>query len=168
MLPRLRTECKDKTSDWVTAWMWHCNTKDFMLPLAGDNRFSNTYVVDFRAAYPGPDHAQPGVLAPDVAGVNDCYEAGKGKSCHITGQAYFFGEADNQGIEQTEEELEFGMKYREMYAKLIKEGASGQMETWEETGGKFNLVDISTEITTSDPHPMTCALFNQIQQYGNI
>ena len=162
----LFTECKDKTADWVTSWLWHCNTRDFLMPRFSQNE--NMYSIDFAAAYPGPDHGQTGVLLPDTAGVNDCYEAGREKSCHIVGQAYLFGEADIQGIDQTDEQKAFGLRYRTLYSDLIKNGHQSEFSTFAALQGNYNLMDIGEEVTMSTPHGVTCHMFDMIQSYGMI
>ena len=164
----LFTECKHKTSDWITSWLWHCNTRNFLSPVIGDEQFTNLYAIDFAAAYPGPNHGKPGVLKPDTGGVNDCYEAGGQKSCHIVGQAYLFGEAENQRVSQTDEEIAFGESYRSLYASLIKNGVQDEFATWTESNGQFNLVDIGETIITTMPYAMTCNIFDNLNIYGMI
>ena len=159
----LMTECKTHTSDWVTSWLWTCPTRDFLLPYIGDS--TNIYVVQFSAAYPGPDQG----LLPDLVGAKDCYESGQGKSCHIVGQSYLFGEATHQGVAQTAEQIQFGIDYRTVYGDVIKNG-SGQtaLTSWTDSNGLFNKLDIGQAIEMINPYPVVCQLFDQIQQYGNI
>jgi len=53
----LLTECKAKTADWVSSWLWTCNTKNFLNPynVASDALGTKMFVTEFGAAYPGPD-----------------------------------------------------------------------------------------------------------------
>jgi len=170
----LLTECKAHTSDWVSSWLWSCSTQNFASPYSGasDPMGEKMFVVDFAAAYPGPDHRTTGVIKPDSDGVADCYEAGGEQSCHIVGQSYLFGEATNQGVVQTAEEMQFGMDYRAAYGDIIKNGvAQTQLTSWSVSGGGMNLVDIG-EMTTvlglGSQFPTVCPLFDMMNQYGNI
>ena len=165
----LLTECKTKTADWVTSWLWHCNTRDFLSPLQTSSTIPHLYAVAFSAAYPGPDYNQSGVMMPDIDAFVDCYEAGGGKSCHTIGQSYLFGEAEHQGLSQTPEEIQFGVKYRTVYANLMKTGShKTPLVSWSNSGGQFNHMDIDTPMVLTNPYPMTCMLFDQIQSYGMI
>ena len=111
------------------------------------------------------------MLKPDVGGVEDCYEAGGEKSCHIVGQAYLFGEATNQGVAQTAEETAFGIDYRAAYGDIIKNGLSQTaMMSWVDAAGLFNKIDIDAlaPYGTTSPYPTVCPLFDVFDQYGNI
>ena len=167
----LLTECKASTADWISTWIWTCNTRNFLIPFVGDSLIPNMYVNQMSAAKPGPDHLQPGVMLPDQAQSQDCYEAGGEKSCHIIGESYLFGEAENQNIAQTTEEAAFGVAYRAAYADLIKNGVaqtSGFL-TWTESAGEFNEIDIGSVLaSTTNPYPVVCALFDGIAAYGSI
>ena len=167
----LLTECKDHTADWISSWVWFCNTRDFMLPLVGDALIPNMYITQMSAGKPGPDHGQSGVMQPDVSAFQDCYEAGQGKSCHVAGQTYLFGAAVNQGLAVTEDEAAFGVLYRAAHADLIKNGVAqtSGFSTWTESAGEFNDMDIGNFLTgTSNPYPNVCPLFDGIASYGSI
>ena len=80
-----------------------------------------------------------------------------------------FGEAINQGVSQTAEQIQFGIDYRTVYGNVIKNG-SGQtaLTSWTDSNGRFNKLDIGQAIEMINPYSVVCQLFDQIQQYGNI
>merc|ERR1739838_776083 len=106
------TECKTKMADWITAWLYHCNNGD-----SHKDWDQTIYRVNFAAGFAGPSHGADGVLKPDTAGVQDCYEAGGQQACHIAGQFYLFGEFQMQGVEVTAEQHTFGQRYRGLYGE---------------------------------------------------
>merc|ERR1712176_54953 len=129
---------------------------------------TNIYAVQLHAAKPGPGHGKPGVTLPDIASMQDCYRDGKGKSCHIRGQAFFFGEAENQGTVMTADEIAFGERSRKIYADIIKNGSSKDLKTFTESNGQWNILDIDTPNTTDYPSRLVCTLFDNINSYGKI
>lgn len=167
----LMVECKTKTVDWITAWLWHCPVHDALKSMNTGETPANfpIYLVDFSASYPGPNHAEPGVFAMDNAGLQDCYEAGGGLSCHIVGQSYLFGEGLHQDIALTTDELAFGAFYRSAYGELIKNGSSDKLANWSAAQGAYNNMDIGNDgITMSMPHGHTCHMFDMLGMYGAL
>ena len=56
---------------------------------------------------PGPTLNEPGMLQVAVDNMVDCFNRGAGKSCHIIGQVYLFGEAFIHDTPLNEEEIAF-------------------------------------------------------------
>ena len=163
----LLTECKHKTADWISSWMWTCNARDAFDALKNDPDF-NMYMVDFRAAYPGPGYGKTGSLQPQFPSIMDCFEDGTGNACHISGQSYFFGREIDQKIAITAAEARFGMRYRTIYADFIRDGNSDELVSWNDNGGKFNIMDIGEAIDDSLPYAPVCGFYDMIQQYGKV
>ena len=68
----------------------------------------------------------------------------------------------------TADEIAFGEKFRSIYANLIKNGSSQDLETFTDTQGKFNVLDIASDITATYPSKFVCTLFDQLDAYGMI
>ena len=165
----LLTECAAQMSDFITSWMWTCNTAHAFSPyMAQASKIPNLYAVEFHAAKPGPGSGEEGVQLPDIPEMSSCYEATEGKSCHIEGQAYLFGESANQGTVMTAAESLFGQEYRALYSELIKTGSSSHLVSFESSGGLFNKIDIGTrdDIEQISVFANTCAAFDLMNAYG--
>ena len=71
----------------------------------GEN--SDIYMTESFVGRPGPTHNEEDTLQVANKYVQDCYIRGEGKACHIIGQIYLFGEAFNQEINMTDEEIAY-------------------------------------------------------------
>ena len=71
----------------------------------GEN--TDVYMTENFVGRPGPTLNEEGTLQVANKNIVDCYIRGNGKACHIIGQVYLFGEAFNQGIEMTDDEIAY-------------------------------------------------------------
>ena len=100
------TDCLDSISDWASAYMWSCRSAYTMKNsnFGGD---TDLFMSELFVGRPGPTLGEPGMLEVAVDNMVDCFQRGKGKSCHIIGQVYLFGEAFIHGTPLNEEEIAF-------------------------------------------------------------
>ena len=158
----LLTECLDKMADWATAYMWSCRST-FVLKNANFGSNTKVYATELHASKEGPDHGQEGVQLADVAEMVDCYDAGRGKSCHIQGQPYFFGEYKHQNTEVTSEQAAFQATYQGILAGLIKTGASAlpNFSSQPETG-IYTELRMGEAFTYGIPFPRVCTFHENV------
>ena len=71
----------------------------------GEN--TDIFMSELFVGRPGPTLNEPGMLQVAVDNMVDCFNRGAGKSCHIIGQVYLFGEAFIHGTPLNEEEIAF-------------------------------------------------------------
>ena len=100
------TECLDSMADWATAYMFSCRS---MYTMKNSNFAENSsvFMTENFVGRPGPLLNEEGTLQKATEHMVDCYIRGNGKSCHIIGQVYLFGEVFHQNIDMTEEEIAF-------------------------------------------------------------
>ena len=68
---------------------------------------TDLFMSELFVGRPGPTLGETGMLEVAVDNMVDCFQRGKGKSCHIIGQVYLFGEAFIHGTPLNEEETAF-------------------------------------------------------------
>ena len=166
----LFTECLDSFSDWFTAYLWTCDTRNFLQPYVGTNLGpANMYAFEQYASIPGPVQGQPGSMLPELTSTPNCYEQTKGKSCHILGVSYLFGEGENQNVPLAEEEVEYGVWYRSMYAEMIKTGKSTVAPNFKDNGGMWSRIDIhGSKISDTLPFAQACGLNDMANLHGML
>ena len=71
----------------------------------GEN--TDIFMSELFVGRPGPTLNEPGMLQVAVDNMVDCFNRGAGKSCHIIGQVYLFGEAFIHDTPLNEEEIAF-------------------------------------------------------------
>jgi len=163
------TECKDAMEKLITSLIWTCSVKHFLTPYLGQGL--NIYATQLMVGYPGPDAGATGAkgqLEPFLPQMRDCYMRGQDKSCHIVGQAYFFGEAETQGIDMTDDELAFGLQYRTLYAGLIKGDATAMSSYDAGMMNDIGLADGAMTLGDSDPFANVCPLYDEVDGYLNF
>lgn len=159
----LLTECLDSMADWASAYMWQCKSSyTFKNSQFGPN--TSLYAIEMYAAYPGPNYGEDGVKQISLPEMRDCYHRGTGKSCHVVGQTYLFGEAAHQNIEVTDEELQFEHDYQAMFGNLIKGKQTGLVAfDAENNHATYNKISYDgLEILNGGPFPFTCHIHNAI------
>ena len=102
----LLTECLDSMADWASAYMFSCRSL-YTMKNSNFGENSDIYMTENFVGRPGPTLNEDGTLQVANKNHQDCYIRGEGKACHIIGQVYLFGEAFNQKINMTDEEIAF-------------------------------------------------------------
>ena len=156
----LLTECHDKISDWATAYMWTCRT-DYFFKRAQFNASSKIYAAELNVGKAGPNHGEDGVQQPDIDDMTNCYASGGGKSCHIEGQPYLFGEIHHQNTATTEEVANFQDNYQTNIGALIK----GEQTNLISFSGNvvYNVFDLDNGLSMSpvSSFPVACHVHDQ-------
>ena len=167
----LLTECIDAFSDWLSSYLFTCDTRNFLQPYVLDKNLgpANMYALEQHAAKNGVTQGLPGTILPELTSMVNCYEATQGKSCHIMGMVYLFGEAENQNAPQSQEQAEYGVWYRSMYAEIIKTGKSTVVPNFKDQGGLWSRIDIGApHISDTVPYAAACALNDMVNLHGMI
>ena len=102
----LLTECLDSMADWASAYMFSCRSL-YTMKKSNFGENSDIYMAENFVGRPGPTLNEEGTLQVANKNIKDCYIRGEGKACHIIGQVYLFGEAFNQEINMTDEEIAY-------------------------------------------------------------
>lgn len=100
------TECLDSMSDWASAYMWSCRSA-YTMKNSNFGDSTDLFMSEIFVGRPGPTLNEPGVLEVANDNMVDCFQRGAGKSCHIIGQVYLFGEAFIHGTPLNDEEIAF-------------------------------------------------------------
>ena len=162
----LLTECVDTFADWMTAYLWTCDTRNFLQPYVGTN-LGPTYMYAFEqhaSRQGGPNNLKP--YSPTFV---DCYQDTAGKSCHIEGITYLLGMAEDQGAEQTQEEIDYGVWIRSMFAEMIKTGKSTVAPNFKNNNGQWSRIDVhEPTLSNTVPFAQACVLFDTANLYGMI
>ena len=104
---------------------------------------------------------------PLTSNNKNCYNAIKGKGCHVVGLEWLFGEYINQNIDVTEDEANFGKMYRKTYADLMKNKSSAVLASaYDGQWSKFNVGNKPQ--TTSRPMMAQCGLLTAMDAYGKF